>query len=1812
MAVQELLVRLGLDSGSFSKKLQGINKEIKILDNTFEGISNEFKDFEKSQYGLAKKTEFLTQKIQMLEETSEFCKNHIKDLTQETQELQTKMNDFASKLSIVNGELEKNEKELTQASEQYEKVSENVKKLQGIERVFDEANASINKHNQIISQSEKAYGGLDNNIKKNQGAIEKLKLENTKLDTKIVEVCKSLNLNEKEILNLSNQYSKTTDKIEKLTIQYDKASAKYGENSTEARKLREELDKYNYTAERQKTLLEALPSDISKLSQAYSKNLSEIDKLEIANKNMGKTQDILKSKIEESIAEVKKQENAYKEAQEQLKKYGLETENLEEGLKKVKALLEQENNALKETSDNVKQYEDRIKSLNEEQISLQQQLDKSKKNFARKSQEMQDAEEKMESYIATTKKLNRELAETQIDKMFVGLNNKAEQLTSLGNVMSSFGSQVKDLGATLTYGLSVPLVGFGAKATETFVSFEERIRKVNAVFGGSAEGMGKQFDTLSETARKFGRETEWTAEQVGEAYEYMATAGWSVEKSTESMSALLKLASIDMLDLGTASDIVTDTMTPFADNLKKVGDEAKASGKEFNEAEYMVDIFAQTANKTNTNVTLMGETFKYAGSVSAEAGADFRDVATAVGLMANSGVKGSMAGTSLAQGITRLLAPTDNATAVMKEFGIQVARNSDGGIDLQGTVKNLQKAFSGMSKETQVANAKVIFGQTALKGWLPLVTATANEYDTLSEAIYNSAGASDLFMDEISKSGAYQFKIMKSAIEDFLIVVGDALAPALKDIAGKITEFATKLSNWVTKMQETNPELLSLIGKLGLLAVVIPPVMMLFGGLTQGLGLMFKNTGTTISAFTKFAKQTKSVVSGVSLAKGEVGFLAKGLGTLITTFGGTAVAIGGAIAVLTGVAIAIGDNENALSWLQDKWGVFGTVIGGICESLNGWFTLVFGNLGHVLMGVGKSIGAILTGDWRDIDDIWRETWAKMENTTAKAMSNINMESTVAIRKIREATEEELGEVQKGFDTVYKNISNLTRDNYQDVAKELVGFLGDTSDNAIDIMKGTSDSMAVLFDGIFSSLSSEQKLNQLEENLKGMATSGKYSAESLKSDFEKAFALIESNASSSAKQVGEEVTKITKHIGRLSQDGIDNVARNISGTLKSMDESTFTTLNSLGSNWQTLFKGVELGSENNATVIVENLKSMGGDTAKIIDALNKELQSGFDETGKKIVDTNKAVKDSTKVTGEAFATMVDTIKNNSQTGLNDVATIFAEGLKTLDGQTLLSLQNTSDQWYSILSGTVDENGKLVDNFADRILWNLGWVSEQTPEKLQGFKDGLLQKLVEANLITADEMQVIVNTIDEKTKDAVNSSEGTGEKVKENIAPKGSAEAVKEELDAVTGAYYEKSQAIAEASGKAGEEAQKKFDEKVSQLGKDVKVDSNIINIEALGVQFQNAGTLAVQNFVTGWSNNNGLITEAINLALTTVTTDLSGQFETINLNLDGVVQKAVILKDNVVILKDSIALLDSIGFAQLSTNINTIAEGMNKINILTVQANNLVAILGNTSVNSLVGGLNDANKKMIDINNSTQRTSAEVQNLSNKSLGAVTLQMDRFKSSTDNTKDSLVKLIAEVDKFIGKNFSTVHNGINGISSRISTAIDGAMALKNRLYELNYVSFDSLINKLSNLSSWLGNVRDSARSTSYAIQDVKKPSLFSFDAGVGADYLNSLYTGITATALDVSKYQTSGGYYSSNSMAGTSVKALEMQSQNKQLDMLREQNDLLRQLLFATTNIGGDLNVSVEVDGKQIAKSSAKYMEKEISAISKRKSRLGGNF
>ena len=205
---------------------------------------------------------------------------------------------------------------------------------------------------------------------------------------------------------------------------------------------------------------------------------------------------------------------------------------------------------------------------------------------------------------------------------------------------------------------------FGAVATGAFaliakegMAFENEMAKVKAITGSTEQ----EFAKLTQTARDWGSKTRYSATEVAEAMSYMGMAGWNATQITEGMSGVLNLATVGALDLGRASDIVTDGLTAMGLSASDVGD--------------FTDMMTATITNANTSVELMGETMKYVGPVAGALGIEMEDLSVALGLMGNSGIKGSQAGTALRAGLSRLVKPTKDAAAAMQKYGVEVIKN---------------------------------------------------------------------------------------------------------------------------------------------------------------------------------------------------------------------------------------------------------------------------------------------------------------------------------------------------------------------------------------------------------------------------------------------------------------------------------------------------------------------------------------------------------------------------------------------------------------------------------------------------------------------------------------------------------------------------------------------------------------------------------------------------------------------------------------------------------------------------------------------------------------------------------------------------------------------------------------------------------------------------------------------------------------------------------------------------------------------------------------------------------------------------------
>lgn len=313
-------------------------------------------------------------------------------------------------------------------------------------------------------------------------------------------------------------------------------------------------------------------------------------------------------------------------------------------------------------------------------------------------------------------------------------------------------------------------VSVGLKDTiDTFSSFEATMSKVQAV----GEMTAKEIETVTEKAKEMGRTTKFTATEAGEAFTYMAQAGWSTQQMLAGIDGVLALSAADGLDLASTASIVTDTLAAF--------------GLKAEDTSRFADVLAKAAATTNVNVAQMGETFKYVAPIAGAMGYSIDDMATAIGLMANASVKGSMAGTALKTAISNLVTPTDEQQKLMKQLGVNMTDSAGNAQSFHTVMSDLRTGFSKLSATEKTAAASTLFGSYAMSGMLAIMNAAQEDFDSLSESIANSEGTAERMAEIMLDNVAGSFTLLQSAVEGVKISLGERLAPYLRQFASWLT-----------------------------------------------------------------------------------------------------------------------------------------------------------------------------------------------------------------------------------------------------------------------------------------------------------------------------------------------------------------------------------------------------------------------------------------------------------------------------------------------------------------------------------------------------------------------------------------------------------------------------------------------------------------------------------------------------------------------------------------------------------------------------------------------------------------------------------------------------------------------------------------------------------------------------------------------------------------------------------------------------------------------------------------------------------------
>ena len=313
-------------------------------------------------------------------------------------------------------------------------------------------------------------------------------------------------------------------------------------------------------------------------------------------------------------------------------------------------------------------------------------------------------------------------------------------------------------------GAATGITGLGAAAIKVGASFEKSMSNVAAISGAT----GDELKSLTDKAKEMGAKTKFSASESADAFSYMAMAGWKTTDMLNGIEGIMNLAAASGEDLATTSDIVTDALTAFKLTAADSG--------------HFADVLATASSNANTNVSLMGETFKYVAPVAGALGFSAEDCAVAIGLMANSGIKASQAGTSLRSIITRMAKPTTEVQSAMDALGLSLTKSDGSMKSLNEIMLDMREGFANLTQDQQAQMAASLGGQEAMSGLLAIVNASDDDFNKLTESIANCDGATAEMADTMSDNLPEQITILKSGLEGLGISLYEEMQAPLKDV----------------------------------------------------------------------------------------------------------------------------------------------------------------------------------------------------------------------------------------------------------------------------------------------------------------------------------------------------------------------------------------------------------------------------------------------------------------------------------------------------------------------------------------------------------------------------------------------------------------------------------------------------------------------------------------------------------------------------------------------------------------------------------------------------------------------------------------------------------------------------------------------------------------------------------------------------------------------------------------------------------------------------------------------------------------------
>ena len=643
--------------------------------------------------------------------------------------------------------------------------------------------------------------------------------------------------------------------------------------------------------------------------------------------------------------------------------------------------------------------------------------------------------------------------------------------------------------------VSGAVAALGGISVKTAADFDTAMSKVAAVSGAT----GDDFDKLREKAREMGAKTKFSASEAAEAMNYMAMAGWKTEDMLSGIEGIMNLAAASGESLGTTSDIVTDALTAF-------GLSAKDSG-------HFADILAAASSNANTNVSMMGETFKYAAPIAGALGFSAEDTAQAIGLMANAGIKSSQAGTSLRAIMTNLSKDFTISGKKIGEVAIQTT-NADGSMrSLNDILADAREAFSGLSESEQASTAKTLVGKNAMSSFLALMNSSPKDIEKLQGAISDCDGASEKMAETMQDNLNGQITILKSQLQELAISIGDSLMPMVRGIVTRIQQFIDMLNGMD---QGTR----NMVIRIGLFVAALGPFLVI-------LGTIMSKVGIAMQAISKFGGMFLKLYTNLG---GGAGIMAK-VGAAIGGISLPVVAVVAVIATLVAAFIHLWKtnakfrnnmiktwNEirstivNFVSQVKSRFSELGIsfsdivsvlkkIWDGFCKVLapvfEGAFKLISIHLKtvlDVLVGLLDVFIGIFTGDWskvwKGVKGIFTALWKDISASLKTTLSMIRNVVKAFLSVVGSSWKKAWNSIKSFTAGLWNVIKTLAKATWESVKKSVLTPINTIKQSASRVWGQIKSTASSAWNGIKNAIvspitSAKDKITSILSSIKGM-------------------------------------------------------------------------------------------------------------------------------------------------------------------------------------------------------------------------------------------------------------------------------------------------------------------------------------------------------------------------------------------------------------------------------------------------------------------------------------------------------------------------------------------------------------------------------------------------------------------------------------------------------------------------------------------------------------------------------------------------------